>query len=159
MLHKAWNSKEEMPYCFPRTFIKFEGHTGQNITDFDPNWAFPDYRPVAAFKSLRFALFSIQWHLEILLIHGLTCHRHNIRYISNAHYSNSIPFVTEMAMNCHLFVRSSHYLFLNHISAFIAVSCFLAMWEIWYTISFLVIHIKSRVDKKNIRGHSVPSEM
>ena len=28
----------------------------QNITHFDPNWAFPDYRPVAAFKSLRFAL-------------------------------------------------------------------------------------------------------
>ena len=58
MLHKAWNSKEEMPYCFPRSFIKFQGHTGQNITDFDPNWAFPDYRPVAAFKSLRFALLS-----------------------------------------------------------------------------------------------------
>ena len=46
-----------MPYCFPRSFIKFQGHTGQNITDFDPNWAFLDYRPVAAFKSLRFALF------------------------------------------------------------------------------------------------------
>ena len=57
MLHKTWNSKEEMPYCFPRSSIKFQGHTGQNITDFDPNWAFPDYRPVAAFKSLRFALF------------------------------------------------------------------------------------------------------
>ena len=28
----------------------------QNITHFDPNWAFSDYRPVAAFKSLRFAL-------------------------------------------------------------------------------------------------------
>ena len=56
MLHKAWNSKGEMPYCFPRSSIKFQGHTGQNITDFDPNWAFPDYRPVAAFKSLRFAL-------------------------------------------------------------------------------------------------------
>ena len=40
-----------MPYCFPRSSIKFQGHTGQNITDFDPNWAFPDYRPVAAFKS------------------------------------------------------------------------------------------------------------
>ena len=40
MLHKAWNSKEEMPYCFPRSSIKFQGHTGQNITDFDPNWAF-----------------------------------------------------------------------------------------------------------------------
>ena len=57
MWHKAWNSKGEMPYCFPRSSIKFQGHTVQNITDFDPNWAFPDYRPVAAFKSLRFALF------------------------------------------------------------------------------------------------------
>ena len=62
MLHKAWNSKEEMPYCFPRSSIKFQGHTGQNITDFDPNWAFPDYRPVAAFKSLRFALFVFVFH-------------------------------------------------------------------------------------------------
>ena len=43
MLHKAWNSKGEMPYCFPRWSIKFQGHTVQNITDFDPNWAFPDY--------------------------------------------------------------------------------------------------------------------
>ena len=58
MLHKAWNSKGEMPYCFPRSSIKFQGHTVLNITDFDPNWAFPDYRPVAAFKSLRFALLS-----------------------------------------------------------------------------------------------------
>ena len=68
MLHKAWNSKEEMPYCFPRTFIKFEGHTGQNITDFDPNWAFPDYRPVAAFKSLRFALLNVIHIFKQLII-------------------------------------------------------------------------------------------
>ena len=66
MLHKAWNSKGEVPYCFPRSSIKFQGHTGQNITDFDPNWAFPDYRPVAAFKSLRFALFLIA-HLPSLI--------------------------------------------------------------------------------------------
>ena len=57
MLHKAWNSKGGMPYRFPRSSVKFQGHTVQNITDFDPNWAFPNYRPVAAFKSLRFALF------------------------------------------------------------------------------------------------------
>ena len=55
MLHEAWNSKGEMPFCFPRSSIKFQGNTVQNIGDFDPNWAFPDYRPVAAFKSLRFA--------------------------------------------------------------------------------------------------------
>ena len=64
MLHKAWNSKGEMLYCFPRSSIKFQGHTGQNITDFDPNWAFPDYRPVAAFKSLRFALFVVSCMLS-----------------------------------------------------------------------------------------------
>ena len=58
MLHKVWNSKGEMLYCFPRSSIKFQGHTVQNITDFDPNWACPDFRPVAAFKSLRFALFT-----------------------------------------------------------------------------------------------------
>ena len=107
MMHKAWSSIEEEPYCFARSSVKcqgrtalkliefdpnwafpdcnsslnsrmamkcctklqtakercpivFQGHpsnfTGQNITDFDPNCAFPDYRPVAAFKSLRFAL-------------------------------------------------------------------------------------------------------
>ena len=59
MLHKAWNSKGEVPYCFPKSSIKFQGHTGQNIIAFDPNWAFPDYRPVAAFKSLRFALLMV----------------------------------------------------------------------------------------------------
>ena len=59
MMHKAWSSIEEVPYCFSMSSIKFQGHTGQNITDFDSNWAFPDYRPVAAFKSLRFALFKV----------------------------------------------------------------------------------------------------
>ena len=100
-----------MPYCFSRSYVKFQGHTALKIVEFDPNWAFPDcnsslnspmamkcctkletakercpidfqghpsnfkvtryktspiltqvgclpdYRPVAAFKSLRFALF------------------------------------------------------------------------------------------------------
>ena len=50
-----------MPYCFPRSSIKFQGHTVQNITDFYPNWEFPDYRSVAAFKSLRFALSSMRY--------------------------------------------------------------------------------------------------
>ena len=56
---KLQTAKEKCPIVFPRSSIKFQGHTGQNITDFDPNWAFPDYRPVEAFKSLRFALFTL----------------------------------------------------------------------------------------------------
>ena len=42
MMHKAWSSIEEVPYCFWRSYVKFQGHTAQKIVDFDPNWAFPD---------------------------------------------------------------------------------------------------------------------
>ena len=42
MMHKAWFSIEEVPYCSPRSSIKFLGHTGQNIVNVDPNGAFPD---------------------------------------------------------------------------------------------------------------------
>ena len=42
MMHKAWSSIEEVPYCFWRSYVKFQGHTAKKIVDFDPNWAFPD---------------------------------------------------------------------------------------------------------------------
>ena len=42
MMLKAWSSLATVPYCFPRSSIKFQGHMGQNIANFDPNWAFPD---------------------------------------------------------------------------------------------------------------------
>ena len=42
MRHKAWSSIEEVPYCFSRSSVKFQGHIGLKIIEFDPNWAFPD---------------------------------------------------------------------------------------------------------------------
>ena len=42
MMHKAWSNIEEVPYCFSRSSVKFQGHTGQKIADFDPNWAFAE---------------------------------------------------------------------------------------------------------------------
>ena len=33
---------EEVPYCFSRSSIKFQGRTALKIVDFDPNWVFPD---------------------------------------------------------------------------------------------------------------------
>ena len=42
MMHKAWSSIEEVPYCFSRSSIKFQGNMGQQNIDFDPNWGFPD---------------------------------------------------------------------------------------------------------------------
>ena len=37
MMHKAWSSIEEVPYCFSRSYVKLQGHTAQKIIDFDPN--------------------------------------------------------------------------------------------------------------------------
>ena len=42
MIHIAWSSIEEVPYCFSRSSVKFHGHNGKKIANFDPNWAFPD---------------------------------------------------------------------------------------------------------------------
>ena len=33
---------EDVPYYFSRTSVKFQGHAGHKIFDFDPNWAFLD---------------------------------------------------------------------------------------------------------------------
>ena len=42
MMHKAWCGIGEVPNCFSRSSVKFQGHRAQKIIDFDPNWAFPD---------------------------------------------------------------------------------------------------------------------
>ena len=42
MMHKAWSSIEEVPYCFARSSVEFQGRTALNIVEFDPDWAFPD---------------------------------------------------------------------------------------------------------------------
>ena len=38
MMHKAWRSIEEVPYCFSRSSTKFHGHTGRKIDDLNPIW-------------------------------------------------------------------------------------------------------------------------
>ena len=42
MMHRAWSSIVEEPYCFSRSYVKFQGHTALKIVEFEPNWAFPD---------------------------------------------------------------------------------------------------------------------
>ena len=42
MMHRAWSSIVEVPYCFSRSSVKFQGHTALKIVEFDPNWPFPD---------------------------------------------------------------------------------------------------------------------
>ena len=42
MMHIAWCCLEELPYCFWRSSVKFQGHTALKIVEFDLAWAFPD---------------------------------------------------------------------------------------------------------------------
>ena len=42
MMHRAWSSIVDVPYCFSMSYVKFQGHTALKIVEFDPNWAFPD---------------------------------------------------------------------------------------------------------------------
>ena len=42
MIHIAWCCLGEVPYCFWRSSVKFQGHTALKIAEFDPDWAFPD---------------------------------------------------------------------------------------------------------------------
>ena len=59
MVHNAWCSIEEVPYCFSRSSIKFQGYItymGKKIDDLNPILS-EITRPVAANKSLRFTLF------------------------------------------------------------------------------------------------------
>ena len=38
----AWCCLDEVPYCFSRSTVKFQGHTALKIVEFDLDWAFPD---------------------------------------------------------------------------------------------------------------------
>ena len=37
MMHKGWSSIEEVPFCFSRSAVKFQGHIALKIVEFDPN--------------------------------------------------------------------------------------------------------------------------
>ena len=72
LMHKAWCSIEEVPYYSSRSSIKFQGHTGWKIYDLNPIWVRFFSRPVAALKSLRFAL-SFPNEMSLHLVYRYTC--------------------------------------------------------------------------------------
>ena len=42
IMHMAWWYLGEVPNCFSRSSVKFQGHTALKSVEFDPDWAFPD---------------------------------------------------------------------------------------------------------------------
>ena len=37
MIHKAWNVKKDLPYCFSRSSVKFQGHTSSSSIHHHPS--------------------------------------------------------------------------------------------------------------------------
>ena len=64
MTHIASRGMEEVPCSFSISFVKFEGHMGRKIDDFDPISAFPD----DCFQGLPFN-FNAQGHTDHLQSH------------------------------------------------------------------------------------------
>ena len=85
MMHKAWSSIEEVPCCFARSFVKFQGRTALKIVEFDPDWAFPDCNsslnsPMATkccpkLEVARGALLFSKVIHQISRSHGITYHQ------------------------------------------------------------------------------------
>ena len=68
MMHKACRRIEEVSYCFSSSSIKFHGHTGGKLTI----WIqFEITRPVAAIKSLRFALVFLYIRRFVIVLVSL----------------------------------------------------------------------------------------
>ena len=65
-MHKAWSSIEEVPHCFWRSSVKFQGHTALKSVEFDPDWEFPDCN-----SSLNWPM-ATKWCTELEVITSLT---------------------------------------------------------------------------------------
>ena len=79
MMHIAWCCLEEVPYCFSRSSVKFQGHTALKIVEFDPNWAFPDCNlnsPMATkFLRIFFRIFQLcTWEIPVCAITSVNFH-------------------------------------------------------------------------------------
>ena len=57
MINKGWHSIEDVPYCFLKSFIKFQGHTGWKVDNFNPIW---DYWASSSYQIPQMCLVEIK---------------------------------------------------------------------------------------------------
>ena len=62
MIHKAWCIMEQVPNCFSMSSVKFQGHTGHTIADFDRNSAFP------VCNSISKSPMAFKWYTELHVV-------------------------------------------------------------------------------------------
>ena len=92
MMHKAWSNREEVPYCFWRSSVKFQGHKAKKIIAFDQIKRFPTVAPVWIHQWLRNDAKSLKEHKRgALLFLGV------IHQISRSHRLKNRRFVSSLS--------------------------------------------------------------
>ena len=174
MMHKAWRSTEEVPYCFSGSSIKFEGHMDRKIADLNQILS-KITRLVAAIKSLRFALlfwkymyglqiyFMNKYHLNIYALGVRQNSQHicfeNVGFIffchdnvvTQRHFPHSWAIVREI----HVFIASyAHWE--THSRPLIISRYFLVLvFGRWYTSCFNPWNIKVLLYHPLSRKHQI----
>ena len=98
MMHKVWCIVEQVSYNFVRSSIKFQGHMDWKST-IESNLS-KITRPVAAIKSVRFALFFVLcfyslFFVKLIVISRLCiiCVREDMYIYNNAQFTLNNNFV------------------------------------------------------------------
>ena len=94
MMHKAWSSIEEVPYCFARSSVKFQNHTALKIVEFDPIGRFRTVTPVWIHQWVRNAAQSFKQHRRGALSFSKVIHQ-----ISRSHQITYHQFRPELSIS------------------------------------------------------------
>ena len=107
MMHKAWCSIVEVPYCFPRSSIKFQGHTGWKIDDLDQIWARLLGRSQLSNPSDLPCLFSFRYYTPECYYLTLTQWWY-FSFLDNGSYYDSLQLHPPISPFCLPVIYSDH---------------------------------------------------
>ena len=100
MMHRAWSSIVEVPYCFSRSYVKFQGQTALKIVEFDLNWAFPDCNSSLNSPMAMKCCTKLETAKDALLFSKV------IHQISRSHGTKHHQFLTKLSVSWLLAGRS-----------------------------------------------------
>ena len=91
MMHRAWRNIVEVPYYFSRSCVKFQGHTGQKIANFDLNWAFPGCNSISNSRMALKLCTNLNTTYKMCPIFVKVIHE-----ISRSHGRKKMPILTQI---------------------------------------------------------------
>ena len=91
MMHRAWSSIVEVPYCFSRSYVKFQGHTALKIVELTQIGRFRTLTPVWIHQWLWNVAQSLKQQRRDALLFSKVIHQ-----ISRSHGTKHHPILTQI---------------------------------------------------------------